>query len=77
MRERNAIITALRPTELLQSLHVIAAKFNDNTGLCVSVCTVRRYIRRVKMDRYIAVQKPFSSKKNIAARILWERTHAS
>ena len=29
------------------------------------------------MDCYIAVQKPFLSKKNIAARILWRRTHAS
>ena len=60
-----------------ESLHVIAARFNDTAGLSVSVWTVRRYKKRRKMSRYIAVQKPFLLKKNIAARILYRRTHAS
>ena len=53
-----------------EPLHVIAARFNDTIGLCAIVWTVRRSIERMKMDRYIAVQKPFLSKKNIAARTL-------
>ena len=60
-----------------KSLHVIAARFNDTTGLSISVWTLRRYIKRMKMDRYITVQKPYLSKKSIAARVLWGRTHAS
>ena len=42
-----------------ESLHAIAARFNDTTGLCVGVWTVRHYIKRMKMERYVAVQKPF------------------
>ena len=57
-----------------ESLHVIAARFNETTGLSISVWKVHRYIKRMKIDRYIAVQKPYLSKKNIAARILWGQT---
>ena len=56
-------------------LHAIAARFNESTELNLCECTVRRYIRKLKMDCSKGVQKPFVSSKNIAAGILWARTH--
>ena len=56
-------------------LHTIAARFKDSTALNLCERTVRRYIRKLKMDCYIVVQRPFVSSKNTEARILWARTH--
>ena len=58
-----------------ESLHVIVARFNSYTGLNLSERSGRRYMKHLKLDSYIAVQKPFVSKKNLDARILWARTH--
>ena len=58
-----------------EPLYTIAARFNDSIGLNLLARTVRRYMRKLKMNWYIAVQKPYLSTKNIAARILWARTH--
>ena len=56
-------------------LHTIVACFNAYTGLNLSERSGRRYMKLLKMSSCIAVQKPFLSKKNIDARILWARTH--
>ncbi len=58
-----------------QPLHTIVARFNKYTGLNLSEGSGRRYIKLLEMDCYVAVQKPFLSKKNIDARIPWARTH--
>ena len=52
-------------------LRTMAVRFNDRTGLNMCKHTARRYISKLKMDCYIAVQQPFLSSKNIAARVLW------
>ena len=56
-------------------LYVIAAKFNATTKLHFSERTVRRYIRKLNFQSRIAIQKPFLSKKNMSARVVWGRTH--
>ncbi len=58
-----------------EPLYIIAARFHESVGLNLSARTVRRYIRKLKMDCYIVVQKPYPSTKNIGARILWARNH--
>ncbi len=58
-----------------ESLHVLTARFNAHTKLHRSIWTVRRYIKRMDMGSYIAVQKPFLSKKNISARIVSAEEH--
>ncbi len=56
-------------------LYVIAGKFNATTKLHLSESTVRRYIRKLNFQSRIAIQKPFPSKKNMSARVVWGRTH--
>lgn len=56
-------------------LFVIVGRFNQTTSLQISVGTARRYVKLLNLQSYVAVQKPFLSKKNIAARIIWARTH--
>ena len=56
-------------------LFVILGRFSAHTKITLSGRTGRRYIRMLKMDSYVAVQKPFLSKKNISARIQWARVH--
>ena len=56
-------------------LYVIVTKFNATTGLQLSERTGRRYVRILKMNSNIAIQKPFISTKIMASRILWARTH--
>ncbi len=53
------------------------ARFNHHTQLHLSTWTVRRYIKKMNMTPYIAIQKPFLSKKNMNACIVWARTHGS
>ena len=57
------------------SLHVIVAKFNAFTKINISVRTGWQYIRKLNSHSYVALQKPFLSKKNINVRIIWARTH--
>ena len=46
-----------------EPLHVIKGSFNEATNLDLSVITIRRYIRKMHLSSYIAIQKPFTSKK--------------
>ena len=56
-------------------LHTIVAKLNVATELHLSESTTRRCIRKFDMKNCIAIQKPFLSKKNMSARVIWRRTH--
>ena len=58
-----------------EPLHVIFARSNNATEIQLSVNTTRRYMNKLKMDCYVAIQKPYLLNKNIAARVLWARTH--
>ena len=58
-----------------EPLHVILARFKTHTGFQLSECTGRRYMRILKLESFIAIQKPFLTRKNIASRIFWARTH--
>lgn len=58
-----------------EPLYVITARFNAHTSLQLGTRTVFRYIRKLNMNGFIAVQKPFLSKKNISRGILCARTH--
>ncbi len=57
------------------ALFVILARFKQATGVSLSEQTGRRYIRKLKMQSYVAIQKPYLSTKNISTRIVWARTH--
>ena len=57
------------------SLHIVVARFNAFTNINISFRTGLRYIRKLNSHSYVAVQKPFLSKKNFNARIIWARTH--
>ena len=46
-----------------EPLYVITGRFNEATNLDLSVITIRRYIRKMHVSSYIAIQKPFLSKK--------------
>ncbi len=56
-------------------LFVIVGRFNRRTSLQISVRTARRYVKQLNLQSSVPIQKPFLSKKNIAAGILWTRTH--
>ena len=58
-----------------EPLYVITARFNAATKLQLSINTTRRYIKKLKMYSYVAIQKPFLRKKNISARIKWAMMH--
>ena len=56
-------------------LRTIVAKFNTATDLHLTESTAGRYKRKFIMKNFIAMQKPFLSKKNMCARVIWGRTH--
>ena len=60
-----------------EPLYVIFSRFSEATGLKFHKNTGRRYVRKLNKHCYVAVQKPFLSKRNISKRILWARTHQS
>ena len=60
-----------------EPLYAIVARFTETTGIQISKSTGHRYIRSLKMGCFIAIQKPYLSKKNIHRRIVWARTHKS
>ena len=55
-------------------LNVIAARFNEYTRQQLSASTIKRALRRMDIQCYVAIQKPYLSKRNIDKRIIWERT---
>ena len=61
--------------DCFKSLHTILALFYESTGVNLRLRTGKRYILSLKMYCFVAVQKPYLSTKNIAARVLWARTH--
>ena len=56
-------------------MYRFAARFNAASGVQLFERTGRRYLRKMNMQGYIAIQKPFLSKNNIAARITCANTH--
>ena len=50
-----------------ESLHIVVAKFSAETKITMSESKGRRYIQRLKMNCYLAAEKPFVSMKNISA----------
>ncbi len=58
-----------------ESLYVIAARFNATSGLELSESTAKRYMKKLHLHSFAAIQKPFLSTKNISARITWAHTH--
>ena len=56
-------------------LYVIAARFNEYTKLQLSASTIKRALRRMDIQCYVAIEKPYLSKRNIAKRIIKARTH--
>ena len=56
-------------------LHVIAARFNEYNKLQLSVRTIKRALRRMGIHWYVAIQKLYLSKRNIAERVIRARTH--
>ena len=45
-------------------------RFNGATGYKICEKTGRRYVRKLKMDSFVAIQKPYLSNKNCNARIV-------
>ena len=58
-----------------ESLYVIVAPFNVTKGLKLSESTGKRYMKKLRLHCFVAVQKPFLSKKNLSASVTWARTH--
>ena len=56
-------------------LYVTDARFNAYFKLQLSVSTFKQAPRRMDIQYYVAIQKPYLSKRNIAKRIIWVRTH--
>ena len=56
-------------------LNLIFTRLNNTTELNISESPAKRYMKKLKMYSFIAVQKPFISTKNMSARIVWARTH--
>ncbi len=57
------------------AIFVIFAQFKQATVVSLREKTGRRYIGKLKMQRYLTIQKPYLSTKNISERIVWARTH--
>ena len=58
-----------------ESLYVTLARFNVHAVLQIRVSTGKCYMRILKMHSFVAVQKTFLSKPNIAQRIDWSSNH--
>ena len=58
-----------------EPLYVIVSRFNIITGLEINESIAKRYMKKMKMYAFIAVHKPYLSKNNMSARIVWARTH--
>ena len=53
----------------------IDAEFNAYSCIKISKRSIRRYIKRLNIKSYVAVQKPYLSSKNILARKHWAGVH--
>ena len=58
-----------------EPLYIVLARFKTTTGMELCTSTGKRYIKLLKMECFIAIQKPFLSKKNVTRRVLWARMH--
>ena len=58
-----------------EALYIILAWFKVVTGVSLSEKTRQKYIRKLQMQSYIEIQKPYLYKNNLSARIVWARTH--
>ena len=58
-----------------EPLNLVVARFSAETKISISQRTGRRYMKKLKMDCYVAVEKSFISKKNISALIQWALKH--
>ena len=56
-------------------LYVIVAKFSATTGIQMCERTGQRYIKRLRMCSYVAVQKPFKTPQHLLSRLQWARKH--
>ncbi len=58
-----------------EKLYVVLARFKKATGVSLSEQTGRRYIHKLQMQSYIAIQNSYLGKNNLSARIIWAHTH--
>ncbi len=58
-----------------EPLYVIVSKFSASTGIHISESTGRRYLRKLRIYCYVAIQKLFQSKRSISNRIQWALIH--
>ena len=56
-------------------VQTIVAKFNAANALHLSKSTAHRYIRKFNIKSCIAMQKPYLSKNNKCARVIWGPTY--
>ncbi len=59
------------------SLQTIAIQFTCNTGILISVYSIRRCIHRLDIQSRKAVSKYFLKPGNIRARVLWARSYSN
>ena len=57
-----------------ESLYAIVARFNVTMGLKLSESIGKRHKKKLRLHCFVAVQKPFLSKKNLSARVTWACT---
>ena len=62
-------------TNRFKPLFVVSNEFRTNQGRKLSVRTIRRYLRRYGISSYVAVSKPFLSRKHINARLYWAQLY--
>lgn len=62
-------------TNCFEPLYVIVNRFNITSCIKISISTAKRYMKRMKLYSFVAVQKPFVTKRNMNARIILARTH--
>ena len=59
----------------LESLHVIVSRFNVTTALKLIESTGKGYMKKLHLNCFFEVRKPFLSKKNFSVRVTWACTH--
>ena len=60
-----------------EPLYIILARFKVDMGQQIRLRTAQRYMKVLKLDKFIAVQKPFLAVESIASRIVRARKHES
>ena len=59
-----------------QAHYAVTTKSVENTGITVSVSTLRKCLHRLKLNSYMAVLKPFLKPQHIKARLEWARSYS-